>query len=90
MCPTSPDTTVVLTVGAGFQVAIKKGKDAGVAVLHRVQGNVGGPVLEGIQRCVGQRNVAQTQLQSSLYTRLHTRINSKPAPLPSAPPKAFI
>ena len=58
-----------LTVSGGaFQVSIQERKDASVAVLHGLQRNVGGPVFEGIQGGVGQRNVAQTQLQGCLDT----------------------
>lgn len=60
---------------AGFQVSIQEWQDLLVAGLQRLLGNVGGPVLERVQGCVGQRNVAQTQPQSRLNptkTQTHT------------------
>lgn len=58
-----------LTVGGGgFQVSIQKRKNFLVAGLHSLQGYMGGPVLKSIEGYVGQRNMAQTKLQSRLDT----------------------
>lgn len=54
-------------VGGGLQVSIQEREDAGVAGLHCLQGDVGGPVLKSVQSCIGQRSVAQTQFQSRLH-----------------------
>lgn len=68
MCDLSSYCCRLTVSGGAFQVSIQERKDAGVAVLHGLQRNVGGPVFEGVQGGVGQRNVAQTQLQGRLDT----------------------
>lgn len=56
-----------LTAGRSvFQVPVQEWKDCGVARLHGLWGDVGGPVLQSVQGHVGQGDVAQAQLQSHL------------------------
>jgi len=74
--PDLPWNHRALTVGGGFQVSIQKRKDARIAVLHHLRRNVGGPVLKGIEGYVGQRNMAQTQLQSRLDGHTHTHTHT--------------
>jgi len=73
------------TIGrGGLEVSVQQGQGAPVARLHDLHGDGGGPGLQGVQGHVGQGNVAQAQLQSSLrmdtqsikHTHTHTRSSS--------------